>query len=85
MSNNRNGDLDSDDEGYVGPIDDQELESDNEPEEQLPPRRQHKYTTRDLQPDRPWKRWCLICLAFLVVIAMMVLLSIFFQKLFQFY
>ncbi|CAB9509980.1 expressed unknown protein [Seminavis robusta] len=55
-------------------------DDDNPP---MPPRRQHKYTTADLQPERPWKRYCLICLAFLVMIAIMVLLSIFLQKLFD--
>ncbi len=48
-----------------------------------PQQRQHKYTTANLRPERPWKRWCLICLAFLVVIAIMVLISIFLQRLFD--
>ena len=58
-------------------------EEEQEEEHSLPQRRQHKYTTADLQPERPWKRWFLICLAFLVVIGIMVLLSIFLQKLFN--
>lgn len=48
-----------------------------------PPRRQHKYTTADLQPERPWKRYCLIFLTVLVIIVIMVLLSIFLAKLFD--
>jgi hypothetical protein len=55
----------------------------NDPDLPPPPRREHKYTTANLQPERPWKRWFLICLAFLVIIAIMVLLSVFLAKLFN--
>ena len=73
-------------------MEDVEVDEENRPrpprhgddnDEELPQRRQHKYTTANLQPERPWKRWFLICLAFLVVIAIMILLSIFLKKLFD--
>lgn len=54
-----------------------------EESEEGPPRRQHKYTTADLQPERPWKRYFLIFLCVLVIIVIMVLLSLFLQKLFD--
>ena len=51
--------------------------------EEGPPRRQHKYSTANLQPERPWKRYFLIFLTVLVIIVIMVLLSIFLQRLFD--
>lgn len=59
-----------------------EVDDDDDEEEQAP-RRQHKYTTRDLQPERPWKRYALTALACIVIVVIMVLLSIFLQKMFD--
>lgn len=55
----------------------------NDDDGAAPARRQHKYTTRDLQPERPWMRYFLTALACLVMIVIMVLLSIFLQKMFD--
>jgi hypothetical protein len=52
-------------------------------EEEPPRRRQHKYTTANLQPERPWLRYFLICLSFLLILVIMILISIFLQKLFD--
>ena len=82
-------DLESDDDRPSGPPDmlDDQYHNDNQDEHErpaeLPPRRQHKYTTADLQPERPWKRYFLTCLACLVIIVIMVLLSLFLQRLFD--
>lgn len=46
-------------------------------------RRQHKYSTADMKRSYPWKRWLSICLCFLIVVAIMVVISIYFQKLFN--
>ena len=61
----------------------EQQDDDDSAESPLPPRRQHKYTTANLQPERPWMRYFLSCLACLVMIAIMVLISLFLQKLFD--
>jgi hypothetical protein len=48
-----------------------------------PPQRQHKYSTKDMKPERPWKRWCLTLLGCLICIAIMIALTILMQHLFD--
>ena len=46
-------------------------------------RRQHKYSTKDQKPDNPWKRWCCMALCCLVCIAIMILLTLWLQHMFD--
>ena len=46
-------------------------------------RRQHKYSTKDMKPERPWKRWCCTFLTCLICIAIMVVITILMQKWFD--
>ena len=48
-----------------------------------PPTREHKYSTADMKPERPWKRICCTILSCLVCIAIMILISLLMQKLFD--
>lgn len=46
-------------------------------------RRQHRYTTKDLKPERPWKKWCFTAICCLICIALMILLTLWLQSLFD--
>ncbi|CAB9500498.1 expressed unknown protein [Seminavis robusta] len=48
-----------------------------------PPQRQHKYSTADMKPENPWKKICCTILTCLVCIAIMILISLLMQKLFD--
>lgn len=45
--------------------------------------RQHKYSTADMKPENPWKRICCTILTCLVCIAIMILITLLMQKLFD--
>ena len=82
-----NHDFEEDDDEDHSPMEEVSVsvpeEQEESPDTDGPPRRQHKYSTANLQPERPWKRYLLICLTVIVIIVIMVLLSIFLQKLFD--
>lgn len=63
----------SDDENY----------DDEPPQEPQDGRRQHKYSTADMKPENPWKRICCTILTCLFCLAIMILISILMQKLFD--
>ena len=46
-------------------------------------RRQHKYSTKDMKPERPWKRCCFTAVCCLICIAIMILLTLWLQSLFD--
>lgn len=49
----------------------------------VPSHREHKYSTKDMKPDRPWKRWCFMAVCCLICIVIMILLTLWLQKLFD--
>jgi hypothetical protein len=51
-------------------------------EETAPPRREFKYSTANMNQTRPWKKYCLILLAFLFMLAIMIALSMLMSMLF---
>ncbi|CAB9523165.1 expressed unknown protein (Partial), partial [Seminavis robusta] len=62
-------------------FDDEPLNTDNGAGR--PPQREHKYSTADMKPENPWKRICCTILTCLVCIAIMILISLLMQKLFD--
>jgi hypothetical protein len=80
-----NYDSDDDTDKRGDKFDDEPSQSDAPPPSYQggPPQRQHKYSTKDMKPENPWKRWCLTILLCLICVAIMIAISILFQKLFN--